>query len=132
MRDFCAEAAAMCNFPSDRCVPLVPMRCIEAWALADTETLRDVFGVRALPPGWLDRLRFPETIGEPKAARRDLQTEIRGRRRTLQPLGMIAEQADRATLRARCPSFAAAADTIAAACAAAMAAPVTRPFSARR
>lgn len=130
--DSCAEAEAMCGFPAARCVPLVPMRCIEAWALADTNALCNVFGVRALPPEWSERLRSPETTREPKAALRDLQAEIRGRRGFLQPLGTIAEVADFATLRAKCPSFAAAADAISAACAVALATPLTRPSSAPR
>lgn len=126
----CQNASNRCALQGNRCVPIVPLRTIEAWALADQDALRDVFGVTKLPDGWPAKLVDVEQIVDPKRALRELGDAIRGRKRRLQPLRQLGELLDIATLR-RAASFDAAWIAFEAACAEALT-PVTRPSSARR
>ena len=130
VESICQTAGGVCALQGNRCVPIVPLRTIEAWALADQDALRDVFGVTKLPDGWPAKLVDVEQIVDPKGALRELGDAIKRRKRRLQPLRQLGELLDIATLR-RAASFDAAWIAFEAACAEALT-PVTRPSSARR
>lgn len=109
------------------CVPIVPLRETEAWALADPSALCVALGIRQLPSGWMERVRLPEDIQQPKEVLKGLVGEVRRRRQSLQPLPQLGELVSIEALD-RLPAFRTARSAFEAACSAAL----TRPSSARR
>ncbi|WP_337061580.1 DUF4276 family protein [Kineococcus sp. G2] len=91
-------------------LPLVPVREMEAWALADTEVLERVLGagVDATRVHEADRLTEPERLSDPKLTLRDVAAlGVRPRRKAPGPgvyLPLLAERLPLAALR-RLPSF---------------------------
>jgi hypothetical protein len=90
-RAVCLEAERACSFPPDLCVPVVPLREIETWALGDQDALCAVFGVTRLPAGWSERIASAEAVEDPKRALAELDQAIRRGRRRLRPLRLLGE-----------------------------------------
>jgi hypothetical protein len=91
------------------CVPVIPIRETEAWALADPQALCTVLGLTKLRDPWPERLRSPEDIPEPKERLKELVAEIRGRRRSVQPMSQLGETVSLDALD-RLPAFRATRD----------------------
>ncbi len=98
VRTACDGAAEGCGVPAGRCVPAVPMRATEAWALADAAALAGVLRRSRLDAATAAACRQPETIHDPKGV---LKTAV-GRART--PMAAIAEAMPLDSLR-RLESF---------------------------
>jgi hypothetical protein len=126
LHDICLEAHADPAPPTFGCVPIVPLRETEAWALADLGALCEVLGVTALPADWATRLQSPEEIEDPKDTMRKLVAEVRGRRRSLQPMSQLGELVSLQELE-RLPSFKAARVAFDHACAAVLTHPSSAP-----
>jgi hypothetical protein len=77
--------------------PLIVVRELEAWLIADPAALKDVIGIEK-------RFRNPETIADPKAELRRLLTQRSAY--TPELAKRIAERIDLDVLAQRCPRFA--------------------------
>lgn len=104
-REACHSAKTLCRLPGIRCVPILPMREMEAWVLADPEALGHAFGIRDIDPRLITDLVEPERIDDPKQKLQDLLKALKVRRRTQLPFALLAELTTIERLR-RCISFA--------------------------
>lgn len=103
----CRELAEQSILPTERCVPVIPRREMEAWAIADQGAVAKALGYN----GRLEALGLPtppktaESINDPKdTLRRAQRTVVNQRRRLPDRLALIAEYQSLSVLR-RVPSF---------------------------
>lgn len=112
----CERIDAACNFPRSRCVVAAPNRETEAWTLADSSSIKRVFGISpdANLENMPNRPSQVEHLQDPKRVAQDFLETIQGsprRKRARWPFESIAQEQD-IDLLLQVPSFREFADAL--------------------
>lgn len=78
----CEAMSADCSLPPVRCIPLIPFREMETWALSDPKALAALFRSE-LPSHFEEKLRYPEALADPKGTFQELAAAIQRRPRPI-------------------------------------------------
>ena len=82
---FCRAMHQLCNWPPERCIPVLPRRETEAWVLADPIAVTMALGYRGSPEsvGLPANAAESERVQDPKSILGAAIAQVRGRRRSV-------------------------------------------------
>ena len=98
---FCRAMHQLCDWPKERCIPVLPRPETEAWALADPIAVTTALGYRGSPEsvGLPANAAESERVRDPKAILGAAVAQVRGRRRSVDAEQLLPAIALRQRLR---------------------------------
>lgn len=106
---YCEAMQALCDWPPDRCISVLPRQETEAWILADSMAVTAALGYRGSPAsvGLPANAGEAERLSDPKAVLASALVQVRGRRRPLDVQQLFPAIAQRQSwdLLREAPSF---------------------------